>query len=343
MKNSLNLRVFKSTKNGLFFICWVTQQRQSYICMGCKDNFIKFSHLIIFKIQSDKLVESFYFFNCTFGSITPDVLFNQETLEDLANYIRSSSEEIPIKRQQVQEEFLDWRIEGNESGKCLLLLPPLNTCSHIWEQQIHYFVRKGYRIFVPHYPGNAGTTFFDFDLNKLSDIIWKQFQSLANNPEKTNVFGWSLGGCLALLLVRQYPDLISNVVLVNTAAKFDRDLFSQSPQLRDELENKIGYLKQLFKDQESQAINLIGAGCSLDILKHYYDQLNQFNVEHDLKNIKNSCLVVFGEKDSVINPKDIESLLCIPKSVVEKFPSDGHFLPLTSPYKFNQVVERFIS
>ncbi|MBY0273074.1 MAG: alpha/beta fold hydrolase [Alphaproteobacteria bacterium] len=283
-----------------------------------------------------------------FASLTPDMIFNQEKLSDLANYIDSSLTVNFKQPQAIQQSDsgvrLEWREEGKKSGKLLLLLPPLNTSSHIWEPQIHYFVRKGYRIFIPHYPGHVSTPYFDFTFQSLAEIIWKEFRNISNRGDDSSVlFGWSLGGCLSILLANRYPDQISRIILINTAAKFDRDIFSQSSQLRGELENKKHYLKQLFKGKKAQAVDLVGAGCSLEMLRHYYDQLNHFNEVERLSQIKVPSLITFGEKDSVINNEDIESLRKIPNSFVEKFPAEGHFVPLTTPFKFNTVAERFIA
>tara|TARA_A100000171_G_scaffold28205_2_gene26332 strand:- start:4653 stop:7601 length:2949 start_codon:yes stop_codon:yes gene_type:complete len=281
------------------------------------------------------------------GSLAPDTIFNQETLRDLAHFIdnsqipNNSSATFENKRDEAGQ--LGWRIEGIPCEKIILLLPPLNTCSQIWEHQIQYFVKKGYQVFIPHYPGHAGTPYFNFDLQELADIIWKEFCLKAGTFKKVSVFGWSLGGCLSLLLAEKYSDQISNFILINTASKFEKDLFSQSPKLRHELENKGSYLKQFFKKQNLQAIELIGAGCSLDILKHYYQQLSSFNVINSLRKIKSSCMIIFGEKDPVINHDDLKELLEIPGSISETFQNDGHFVPLTSPYRFNIISERFIS
>lgn len=286
-------------------------------------------------------------FKKQFGSLSTDIIFRMNSLQELADSIDNCSFEMTSKTDKEAKSKrafqLKWTTVGSENAPQLLMLPPLNANHSIWEPQLHYFLRKGYQIHIPSYPGHDRSTDFDFDLRQLSEIIWNEFKQQANGQQKVNIFGWSLGGCLSLLLASQYPDEISKVILINTAAKFDRDIFSQSSQLRAELEDKKIYINHLFDSQDANAVDLITAGCSLEVLKKYYEQLSQFNAMNIVNTINVPCLVMYGERDTVINRNDLEDLLNIPSSSVELFSTDGHFIPLTSPYKFNVISEEFMA
>lgn len=282
------------------------------------------------------------------GSINPNILFSQSNLLELAAYLTQLKTEpqktdLGMAQKRIgQKEMLNWYVEGETTGEPILLLPPLNTASHVWEPQIHYFIRKGYRLYIPHYPGHANTPFFEYNLESLADLIWKEFQENLNNKKEVNLVGWSLGGCLSLIIAKKYCQTIRKLVLVNTASRFDRDVFAQSSQLRAELENKSIYLKQIFKNTDNQIVDLISAGCSLDVLKRYYIQLQEFNFTKFLKNIKIPTLIVYGARDSVIEEQDALELQQIPCSILEAFDMEGHFIPLTAPYKFNVLLEKFL-
>lgn len=250
---------------------------------------------------------------------------------------------IPIKRHILQENNteIQWFNFGKATDKPLLLLPPLNTLAHVWVQQILYFTNNSYQIFIPHYPGHGSTNFYPVNLRELATTILKQ-ASQFKPGEKLNIVGWSLGGCLSLHMLDIFPQNIAKVVLVSTAAKFENDVFSQSITLREELELKYSYLKALYQNDITPCINYIGANASLDTLKHYYDSLQNFNVEKDLQKIKTPCLAFFGLKDPVITQKDTEPFKKISDIKIIQYAQEGHFIPLTTPLEFNKTVLSFI-
>jgi phthiocerol/phenolphthiocerol synthesis type-I polyketide synthase A len=250
---------------------------------------------------------------------------------------------IPIKRYILQENNteIQWFNFGKATDKPLLLLPPLNTLAHVWVQQILYFTNNAYQIFIPHYPGHGSTNFYPVNLRELATTILKQ-ASQFTTEEQLNIIGWSLGGCLSLHMLDIFPQNIAKLVLVSTAVKFENDIFSQSITLREELELKYHYLRALYQNDITPCINYISANASLDTLKHYYDSLQNFNVEKDLQKIKTPCLAFFGLKDPVITQKDTEPFKKISNIKIIHYAQQGHFIPLTTPLEFNKTVLSFI-
>ena len=87
---------------------------------------------------------------------------------------------------------------------------------------------------------------------------------------------------------------------------------------------------------------ILGARCQLDMISHYYNQLQKFNFVDQLSTVLQKCLIIHGQIDSIIHINDIELLQKIPNSRSLTFKQQGHFLPLTMPFKFNKTVHAFL-
>jgi 3-oxoacyl-(acyl-carrier-protein) synthase/pimeloyl-ACP methyl ester carboxylesterase/acyl carrier protein len=303
-------------------------------------------------------------FSSEIVSLTPNIVFDCKTINKLTeklyelkrqnslnihneyeNYLRLPERlsHIPVKQKLLKENDIEieWFIFGEAANKPLLLLPPLNTLAHVWIQQILYFTNNSYTIFIPHYPGHGAARFYPVTLLELASTILNQVYRL-NDEEKINIVGWSLGGCLSLSMLDILPSNINKVILVNTAAKFENDIFAQSIKLREELELKSSYLRSLYQRDMNPCINYIGANANLDALKHYYDSLQLFNAEEKLKTTTNRCMAFLGLKDPVITVKDKELLQSIPNIKIIEYEHAGHFIPLTNPLEFNRTTFAFI-
>jgi proline iminopeptidase len=77
---------------------------------------------------------------------------------------------------------------------------------------------------------------------------------------------------------------------------------------------------------------------------HMMNELAQFNVLNEVKNIKTPTLIFSGEKDPLC-PAQASHVLKenISNSVLYEFKNEGHFPFLTQPALFNQKILEFIS
>jgi pimeloyl-ACP methyl ester carboxylesterase len=156
-----------------------------------------------------------------------------------------------------------------------------------------------------------------------------------------DVIGWSLGGCLALSTASAHPALFRSMTLVSTSAVFDETVFDRTMELHGELSAHADYLDILFPG-EGPIAKRISAGVSMDVLGHYYDLLGGFDLSSKLESIQTSTLIVHGDNDCVTREQDLALLRRIPNAEVIRFDHDGHFIPLTSPRKFNELVTAFL-
>lgn len=296
-----------------------------------------------------------------FPTLTPNSIFKYRSIRELVNFLLSSAQKpqlfpalsspllaitkfpyCNIKR----KGNIEYVVYGKE-GELLLFLPPLNTTADAWIQQLRFFAKLPYRLLIPHYPGHAGSIMDEHqipcNLRKLSEIILNLANQEASEQKQFHVIGWSLGGCLSLLLALNHPDSIASLTLINTAAAFPTKLFEETIALREELSAYEALLKQIFFSEKNESvIDLFQAYCPLEKLKHYYDALESFNVQSCLSDIYQPTLILHGKNDCVIKEHSINSLSSIPHSQVISFKNQGHFLPLTGGLSCSQALLKFL-
>jgi 3-oxoacyl-(acyl-carrier-protein) synthase/pimeloyl-ACP methyl ester carboxylesterase/aryl carrier-like protein len=288
--------------------------------------------------------------------IRPHELFAYPSLESLAADLRlselsrrpegtgtTSISRDPIKKVKAMPgKFIQWQRMA-ETGKPLLLLPPLNMSTKAWIQQLPLLKRNGYLPIVAIYPGHlenpAQAEGITYDL-LLQEMV--EYVETALEGCRTPVLGWSLGGCFGLGLALRAAQRLSSLVLISTAARFDDNVFNKTIDLNGELERHADYLDLVFGPGDTVS-KQVGAGATMDVLQHYYQMLGQFDVSGALKNIHTSTVIVHGTQDVVISERDVQLLRELPNSAIKEFAGKGHFIPLTAARPFNEMALQFLA
>ena len=330
-------------------------------------------HVNLFSYGVDSLVsiQLLSIFENDYGKLNNNILFNHDTIESLAeylstyncerkvanNYLTATSENCPHSSNcpgflnAINSKRLMLTIDGNsievyvfgdEHAHPLLLLPPLNTSYLSWIQQIRYFTRLDYQIIIPHYPGHESSTFFPCSLNEIANHI-SRIITRHLNCNSINIVGWSIGGCIALILGKKLKDRVAKIAIINAPTEFETDVFAKSISLRNNLEKYKDYFVELYLDDNENSVDFISSGASLDVLKHYYDSLKLFNFTNELKELSQEFLIIYGSDDPVITPSNIYKYKNLKLCTIKKIESEGHFIPLTRPLLCNTMLENFLS
>ena len=223
----------------------------------------------------------------------------------------------------------------------ILLLPPLNISYQGWTQQFKYLERHGYQVYVPVYPGHDGNMppKDGFNGKEVVEGINAFLQGQFDGKPVPAV-GWSLGGCFGLNLAQQYPEALSSLVLVSVATAYGPDILDKTLGLQDDLAAHKNYLEVALGNQVP-IIQRVSAGADFEVLKHYYQFLQNFDVRAKLHTIQTPALVVRGSEDSVVTMDDIRWLAKLPNYQMVAVEGHGHFVPLTAPRVFNKHVVAF--
>lgn len=181
---------------------------------------------------------------------------------------------------------------------------------------------------------------------------------LAHAPERFALVGLSMGGYVALEVIRQAPDRISRLALMNTNARNDAPPQTQLRHALMEITRKGGYHK-IAAMQYSQivhpahhddtALKNIVFDMATDIgpdnyLRQQNAIINRRDQRPNLPAIKCPCIIVAGEQDNLI-PHDrcVEMHKAISQSKLHVIPDCGHLSTLEHPVHTSELLQDWLS
>lgn len=225
-------------------------------------------------------------------------------------------------------------------GEPLLLLPATNTRWIAWRQQIAFFQRQGFSLYIPHYPGHAGNAMPGGDLTLPAIAEAVQAFLLAQVEKPVYCIGWSLGGCIAQLLALRWPARLRAMILTGTFARYQPQILAGIAALHQELRD-YAMLGRLWFPQAASLAAAISADASQAAISRYYLAMSQFDVAASLAEVTTPTLAVRGSEDGVISADQLAWLAAIPGAQTQAVDA-GHFLPLTHGQRFNALCHAFL-
>jgi pimeloyl-ACP methyl ester carboxylesterase len=108
-------------------------------------------------------------------------------------------------------------------GPVLLLLHAFPCDGRMWEPQMRAAAEAGWRVLVPDLPGFGDSALLDADpdLDAVADALLDVIDE--RDIERAVVGGVSMGGYLAMALIRKRPSLLAGIALCGTKASADSD------------------------------------------------------------------------------------------------------------------------
>ena len=116
---------------------------------------------------------------------------------------------------------------GSEKSYPVILIHPIGGNINIWEHEISFILKKGFRIIVYEIRGynrssisnNESFTMYDmaYDLQILLDKL---------KIRKCTLIGHSIGGAIASIYAKEHPEKVDAIIFINSASKRipDKDL-----------------------------------------------------------------------------------------------------------------------
>jgi pimeloyl-ACP methyl ester carboxylesterase len=171
-----------------------------------------------------------------------------------------------------------------------------------------------------------------------------------------HVIGLSLGGCVALALALVRPDLVRQLVLVNSFARFQAGQGASRARARQRLQVLLTGTPQqmaafvadgLFPRPDQAALHA-AAMASLAytpraVCFHALAAAARFDVRGKLGRIVAPTLVVSGARDTTVPAQCSRELtLGIPGAYGWVLPDSGHATPMDQAALFNERVVRFL-
>ncbi len=228
----------------------------------------------------------------------------------------------------------------------ILFLPGLLCDYRLFEAQIK-LLQAATPCFV------ADLTICD-SIPKLAEATMQQV--LSQNP-KWSVVALSMGGYVAMELMRRFPERIDRLVLMNSSARADTDeqkatrrgLIALADQGRflgvaPRLMPRLLHPKNLENSEITGVITAMAESIGKEaFIKQQTAIMNRVDSRESLSQIKARTLIVASEQDA-ITPKEllIEISNLIGNSHLELIENSGHLTPLEAPEETYQHLHNFL-
>lgn len=234
---------------------------------------------------------------------------------------------------------------------------PLN--SKMWIPQFEILEKNGFSYLAIDYPG-FGTSKPDkqsMSMEGYAELIYNFFHELG--IKKSIFVGSSMGGYIALAILRKYPEIIQGLVLANTRASADDEEIRQrrrkivsdlkvkrdiseiieihlekfiTPETRKKDPHLVNTLRSMM--QEATPEGIIQAQEAMAGRKDSLDWLKKFRLP---------ALVIAGGRDEIIPARELEIMADkLPAGEYKIIPEAGHISNLECPEIFNKLLLNFL-
>lgn len=231
-------------------------------------------------------------------------------------------------------------------GKDLIML-------HGWKQDVSTFhnvaeeLKKHFKLWLIDLPG------FGRSENPKSDFMVEDYAKIIsefireNKISEPHLLGHSLGGRIGIKLAANHPDLLNKLVLESSAGiKHEHDVLRlisfASAKVFNFLIPNIGNFKKIIKHKFYKQV-----GSDYDDAKElkatFINIINE-DLTSDLTKISTPVLVIGGQKDTSVPPRDQRIMYRkIKHSKLEILDNVAHFPHLENPNKFMYFVKDFLN
>lgn len=248
--------------------------------------------------------------------------------------------------------------EERGKGTPVILLHGWNSTRKQWLLNLRSLSRE-LRVVAPDLPGHGDSAEggFPLTLDGMADFLDAFRKNL--RLKRFDLVGHSMGGCIALRFAATRPDAVRRLVLVSTPTRSAsmglrvylpglQRLVSFGYRFRNESVLKWMFYRGLHKP-EYQDLDFVRANVKASMkttpraLAASAGMMKGLNLTGDLKAIGQPTLIVFGDKDRSVNPREAlrqrEALPCPYLAVIT---GSGHCPHCERPELFNTVVAEFL-
>ena len=222
------------------------------------------------------------------------------------------------QEQTLTMAYMDVKPAENSNGKTVLLLHGKNFSGAYWANTIKPLVAAGYRVVVPDQIGFGKSTkprVFHFTFHSLATHTRSLLDELG--VKEVSVVGHSMGGMVATRFALMFPQMATQLVLVNPIGLEDWQKFVGYVPIDKRFANELkktpekvrAYMKKAYfdgewKDEYNGLAELqVGWTTSPDypriawVSALAYDMIYTQPVVHELPRLKQPTLLIIGDRD----------------------------------------------
>jgi pimeloyl-ACP methyl ester carboxylesterase len=248
--------------------------------------------------------------------------------------------------------------EERGTGEPVILLHGWNGSRKQWMLNLKALAPR-FRVFAPDLPGygDSEENAFPYTLDGMASFL--EAMRTAFRLPSFHLVGHSMGGCISIRYAALYPDRVRRLVLVSTPTRTAsmglwalmpgaKSFVSSTYRLRSENVLKWMLYRDVYQP-EYLDLDLVNASVKAQALttRQTLSQstrlVRRMDLAGDLRSLGCPTLVVFGDKDRKVNPREAlrqRDLLANPFMIV--LTACGHYPPYERPELFNSVLLDFL-
>lgn len=181
---------------------------------------------------------------------------------------------------------------------------------------------------------------------------------LEGAPGRFSLIGLSMGGYIAMEILRQAPERVAKLALIDTSARPDTPEQTQRRKFLADLTRKKGFNKVpplLFpgfvheRNEDNEDLKAVLKEMAMEtgpeaFIRQQTAIMNRIDSRPGLQRIACPATVLVGEGDRLTPPEFAEEMhRLIPGSELEVLKEAGHLSPLETPNEVTSVLRRFLN
>jgi pimeloyl-ACP methyl ester carboxylesterase len=201
-----------------------------------------------------------------------------------------------------------------------------------------------YIIHSVNFNGHGGQPFSDadFSIELFGNEVLKYLQE--NNIQNVSVFGYSMGGYVAMWLALRHPAGINKIITLGTKFYWDEAVAAKEVKMldADTIQQKVpAFAEQLMKRHAPNDWRKL-----LDRTKVLLLQLGKKNALQlaDYALLKVPCLLLLGDKDKMVTLKETEDVYKqLPNALMKILPDTAHAIEQVDVQVIAGKIEEFLT
>ena len=259
-------------------------------------------------------------------------------------YLRFRYTEVLMPKNIITEGEFNYAIAGE--GTPIVVLHGLMGGLSNFHGMFNHFPDRGFKVVIPELP------IYDLPLIKTNvGNLAKFLKKFLDHMGFKSVIlvGNSLGGHIALVFAKMYPELVKGLVLTGSSGLYESGMGESYPKrgdydyIRQKAENVFYDPATATKEMVDEVYNTVNDRNKVIRTLTIAKSAIRHNMAKDLPNINVPACIIWGKDDIVTPPsvaEDFERLL--PKSTLYWIDKCGHAAMMEHPDKFNEFVYEWL-
>ena len=236
----------------------------------------------------------------------------------------------------------------NGDGRPIIILHGLMGGLSNFKGVYDYFPSDNHKVIIPELPVDS-TPILKTNVATFSKFVFDFIQY--KNLKDVVLLGNSLGGHVALLFARNYPKLVSGLIITGSSGLYEKSMIGDGYPKRSNYDYIKTKTEEVFYDPNIATKEIVDdVFASVNDREKLVRTLSlaksaiRHNMAKDLPKMNTKTLIIWGKQDSVTPPnvaEDFNSLL--PNSNLSWIDKCGHAPMMEHPNEFNKIMKDWLS